>query len=266
MCHRAISTLLLILVATASAATASTGVAADLTGRDIAVMVDERPDGDDRKGTMTLTLTNSRGKTRVRSVTSFDKDYGLDSRSLMYFEAPADVKGTAFLQFEYEDPERQDDKWLYMPALRRTRRIAGSSKNEYFMGTDFTYDDLGDRSVDEDVYELLREEEFGGHECWVLEAVPVDEDYMYSRVVRWIRKDVLLPARVEFYERQGKLLKILTVVDVREVDGFWSIYEMEMENVLEEHRTRIAYEDLHYNIGLSDDLFRVSTLERGRIQ
>ncbi len=264
MSNRIISTVLLMLLA--AAVVASAGAAADLTGRDIAVMVDERPDGDDRRGTMTLTLTNSRGKTRVRTVTSFDKDYGVDTRTLMYFEAPADVKGTGFLQFEYEDPERQDDKWLYMPALKRARRIAGSSKNEYFMGTDFTYDDLGDRSVNEDVHELLRTEEFGGPECWVVEAVPVDEGYMYSRVVRWIRKDVLLPARVEFYERQGELLKILTVVDVREVDGFWSIYEMEMENVLEEHRTTIAYEDLHYNVGLSDNLFRVSTLERGRIQ
>jgi hypothetical protein len=264
MCHRVISTLLLILLATATVA--SSGAAGELTGRDIAVMVDERPDGEDRKGTMTLTLTNSRGKTRVRTVTSFEREYGADTKSLMYFEAPADVKGTAFLQFEYEDPERQDDKWLYMPALRRVRRIAGSSKNEYFMGTDFTYDDLGDRGVDEDLYELLRREEFGGHECWVVEAVPVDEDYMYSRVVRWIRKDVLLPARVEFYERQGELLKVLTVIDVREVDGFWSMYEMEMENVLEEHRTTIAYEDLHYNIGLSDNLFKVSTIERGRIQ
>jgi hypothetical protein len=264
MSNRVIGVVLLVVLA--SGVVPHVASSADLTGRDIAVMVDERPDGDDRRGTMTLTLTNSRGKTRVRTVTSFDKDYGVDTRTLMYFEAPADVKGTGFLQFEYEDPERQDDKWLYMPALKRARRIAGSSKNEYFMGTDFTYDDLGDRSVDEDMHELLRREEFGGHECWVVEAVPVDEGYMYSRVVRWIREDILLPARVEFYERQGELLKILTVVDVREVDGFWSIYEMEMENVLEEHRTTIVYEDLHYNVGLSDNLFKVSTLERGRIQ
>jgi len=264
MSNRVIRTVLLVLLATG--VVPHVARSGELTGRDIAITVDERPDGDDRRGTMTLTLTNSRGRTRIRTVTTLSRDYGADSKTLMYFEAPADVKGTSFLQFEYDAPEKEDDKWLYMPALKRVRRIAGSSKNEYFMGTDFTYDDLGDRSVDEDTHELLGEEEMGGHACWIVEAVPVDEDYMYSRVVRWIRKDVLLPARVEFYERQGELLKILTVTDVREVDGFWSIYEMEMENVLEEHRTTIMHEDMHYNVGLSDNLFRVSTLERGRIQ
>ena len=129
---------------------------AELTGRDIMLKVHDRPDGDDQKGVMQMTLINKRGKMRKRTVLFLSKDYGKDSKSITYFQSPADVKGTGFLSWEYDDPSKDDDRWLYLPALKKTRRISGSSKNDYFMGTDFTYDDLGDRSVDEDNHELLK--------------------------------------------------------------------------------------------------------------
>lgn len=237
-----------------------------LSGREIAVKVDERPDGDDRQSTLEMTLINKRGKKRVRVISSYYKDYGKDSKALMFFQSPSDVKGTGFLQFEYDDPAKDDDRWLYLPALKRVRRISGSSKNEYFMGSDFTYDDLGGRSVDEDEHTLLREEELDGQKCWVIESVSKDDGYMYSKVVRWIRQDALMDIKIEFYDRHGALMKVLAVGDIRLQDGFWTAYSMEMDNLQEQHQTILKFNDITYNADLSDSLFRVSTLERGRIR
>ncbi len=239
---------------------------AELTGRDIALKVYDRPDGDDQRGIMHMTLINRRGRTRERTLLSFSKEYGKDSKSLMFFQSPADVKGTGFLQYDYDDPDQEDDRWLYLPALKKVRRISGSSKNDYFMGTDFTYDDMGNRAVEEDHHKLLREEEVDSLKCWVLESTPKDEDYMYSRTVRWIRQDALLPVKVEFYDRHGNLLKALTIPDIRKQDGFWAMFRMEMDNLQEKHKTILEIEEIHYNVGLKDNLFRVSTLERGRIK
>ena len=238
----------------------------ELTGRDIALKVHDRPDGDDQRGVMHMTLINRRGRTRERTLLSFTKEYGKDSKSLMFFQSPADVKGTGFLQYDYDDPDKEDDRWLYLPALKKVRRISGSSKNDYFMGTDFTYDDMGNRAVEEDHHKLLREEEVDSLKCWVLESTPKDEDYMYSRTVRWIRQDALLPVKVEFYDRHGNLLKALTIPDIRKQDGFWAMFRMEMDNLQEKHKTILEFKEINYNVGLKDNLFRVSTLERGRIK
>lgn len=239
---------------------------AGFSGRDIAIIVHDRPEGEDRKGMMHMTLVNKRGRTRERSVLFLSKDYGKDSKSIMFFQAPADVKGTGFLQYEYDDPSKEDDRWLYLPALKKVRRISGSSKSDYFMGTDFTYDDMGGRSVDEDSHILLREEEFEGLKCWVLESIPKDKDYMYSKRISWIRQDALTPVRVEFYDRQENPLKILTVTELRKQDGFWTIFKMEMDNIQEKHKTILEITEMHYDVGLKDNLFRVSTLERGRLK
>ncbi|MBC8526709.1 MAG: outer membrane lipoprotein-sorting protein [Candidatus Cloacimonetes bacterium] len=238
----------------------------ELTGRDIAIMVHDRPDGNDRKSITKMTLINKRGKTRERTVLSISKDYGKDSKSIIFFQSPADVKGTGFLQYEYDDPAKEDDRWLYLPALKKVRRISGSSKSDYFMGTDFTYDDMGGRSVDEDDHKLLREEIIDSVKCWVLESIPKEKDYIYSKTIKWIRQDALIPVKVEFYDRQTNLLKVLKITDIRKQDGFWTSFKMEMNNIQEKHKTILEIEEMHYDIGLKDNLFRVTTLERGRLK
>ena len=237
-----------------------------LTGREIMVKVDERPDENDRKSTLKMTLINKRGRQRVREILSWSKDYGKDSKSIMYFQKPADVKGTGFLSWEYDDPSKDDDRWLYLPALKKVRRISGSSKNDYFMGSDFTYDDMGGRSVNEDEHKFLREEEVNGSQCWVVESISKDKDYMYSKTIKWIRQDSYIGAKLEFYDRQGALLKILTISDVRKQDGFWTAFKMEMDNKQEKHKTILELEEVQYNTNVKDSMFRVSTLERGRLK
>ncbi len=235
-----------------------------LSGKEIMTLVDERADGDDRHSIMKMTLVNKRGRKRVRELESFSKDYGKDKKMVMIFRTPADVKGTAFLSWSYDDPQKEDDKWLYMPALRKVRRISGASRNEYFMGSDFTYDDMGDRNVEEDTHTLLGEEVIDDHNCWKIESIPVDPEDMYTRKIYWIDKQSHLVLKAEYYDKDG-LLKNYRVISFSQQDGIWTVLKSEMDNISRNHKTYINTSSIHYDTGLKDQLFKVSTIQRGRI-
>ena len=241
-----------------------TALAADVSAREIMTRVYDHADGEDRRSVLTMTLTNRQGRQRVRIMESFSKDYGRDRKSVMIFLEPADVKGTMYLSWEYETPDREDDKWLYMPAMRRDRRISGASRNEYFMGSDFTYDDMGRRHPEKDEQRLLGEEEVKGFDCWKIDCIPVDPSETYTRRIAWVAKDSYLVIKAEYYDKDG-LLKIFEALDVHEQDGFWAIYVYEMNNVVTDHKTEMRINSLRYNTGLDDALFTVATLQRGRI-
>ncbi|MCR5363895.1 MAG: outer membrane lipoprotein-sorting protein [Bacteroidales bacterium] len=238
--------------------------AQQLTGRDVIQKVKDRPDGDTRYAEMELTLIKKNGATRERKVTSWAMDEGKDTKKMMFFTYPGDVKGTGFLTWDYDLPGKEDAKWLYLPAMKKTRRISGSSsKTDYFMGTDFTYDDMGSRNVDEDSHTLLREEDKNGHKCWVVESVPVDKHEIYSRKVSWIRQDCLTAAYVEYYDKLNKLHRVLTISDVRKVQDYWTIHKMEMKNVQTGHSTVIVVKNPKYDINIDKGLFTVAKLEKG---
>ncbi|MCR4853289.1 MAG: outer membrane lipoprotein-sorting protein [Prevotella sp.] len=238
--------------------------AQQLTGREIVQRVKNRPDGDTRYAEMELTLTKKNGSTRQRKVSSWAMDEGKDTKKMMFFTYPGDVKGTGFLTWDYDKIGKEDAKWLYLPAMKKTRRISGSSsKTDYFMGTDFTYDDMGSRHVDEDRHKLLREETKNGFKCWVVESVPVDKHEIYSRKVSWIRKDCLTATYVEYYDKLNKLHRVLTTYDIRKVQGFWTIHKMVMKNVQTQHSTTIVVKNPKYNVKVDKSLFTVSKLEKG---
>lgn len=227
--------------------------------------VDERPDGEDRRSVLVMELINRQGGKRVRRLLSLARDYGADSRKVLALLDPPEVKGTTFLSWDYADPAREDDRWLYLPALKRVRRIMGESRNDTFMGSDFTYDDLGDRSVDEDDHRLLGEETLEGVDCWVVESVPKDKTERYTRKKIWVRKGADLPIRVEYYDKDG-LLKVLRVLKARLQDGFWVQMRTEMQNIQENHRTILTVEEIRHNTGLKDSLFEVATIQRGHLR
>ena len=237
------------------------------SGREIIQMVEDKPDGDNRRSVMTMELVNHRGATRERTILSYSMDLGKDSKSIMFFQSPADVKGTGFLSWQYDDPSKDDDKWLYLPAMKKIRRISGSSaKKENFMGSDFTYDDMGGRSVDEDEHKLLGEESLDGFTCWVIESTPLENDAVYSKTLSWIRQDALIPVKVEFYDRMGELLKTLVASEISREGGFWTSGKLEMANHKRKHRTRIIIKEIQYNIDMNESLFTVPSLERGLIE
>lgn len=238
--------------------------AQQLTGREIIQNVKDRPDGDTRYAEMELTLKKKNGSTRQRKITSWAMDEGKDTKKIMFFTYPGDVKGTGFLTYDYNQIGKEDAKWLYLPAMKKTRRISGSSsKTDYFMGTDFTYDDMGSRNVDEDKHQLLREEVRDGHKCWVVESKPIDNHEIYSRKVSWIRQDCLTAIYVEYYDKLDKLHRVLTVQDIKKVQDFWTICKMEMQNVQTGLSTVIVVKNSQYDIKIDKMLFTVAKLEKG---
>lgn len=242
----------------------STLAVAGEDGTSVMRKVKSRPDGETRTVDVELKLVNKRGSERVRKLTSYSKDIGEDVKSIMFFTYPGDVKGTGFLTWDYNDPKKEDDKWLYLPAMKKVRRISSSSaKTDYFMGTDFTYDDMGSRNVEEDTHKLLREEELDGHKCWVVESVPVNKGELYSRKVLWIRQDAAMPLRVEFYDRLNKLHRLLTVQSIKQVGQYWVFEQETMENVQTGHKTVITFSHHAFDMSLAEDLFTTSRLERG---
>ena len=234
------------------------------TGRDIIQRVKDRPDGNTRYAEMQLTLVKKNGDKRERKMVSWAMDEGKDTKKIMFFTYPGDVKGTGFLTWDYDQAGKEDDKWLYLPAMKKTRRISGSSsKTDFFMGTDFTYDDMGGRNVDEDKHTLVREESRDGHKCWVVESVPVDPHEIYSRKLTWIRQDCDCGVYVEYYDKLNKLHRVLTVLDLQKVEGYWTVMKMEMKNVQSGHSTQITVTGPKYDIKVDKSLFTVAKLEKG---
>jgi outer membrane lipoprotein-sorting protein len=240
--------------------------AQDLSGYDIMKQADERYAGDTARYTLRMTLTSGRGAPRVREVSYYFRDYGDTEKILMVFQSPRDVAGTGYLSFSYDDENRDNDMWLYLPAMRRVRRITGSGKNDDFMGTDFTYEDMGSRSLGKDTFVFQGEESIDGEPCRVVEARPKDRGDPYGRRVVWVRRDSGVIASVDYYDRQDRLLKTLRVSGIRQIDGIWTAQKMEMTNVQSKHSTLIEISGIQFNLPLEDSLFAVTTLERGNLR
>jgi outer membrane lipoprotein-sorting protein len=237
--------------------------AQNLTGKEIMEKVYYRDEGEDRKGNLTMTLVNSRGDKRVRELRQFYKDFGDTEKKIMFFLSPADVRNTSFMNWSYDDESKDDDQWIYLPALQKVKRISSDSKDDYFMGSDFTYDDLGERHPNEDTHELLRTETLNGEECYVVESTPKESGYMYSRTVSWIIKDKWIGLKKEFYDEDGDFLKTLQVKDYDQIKGFWTILHSVMKNDQKDHKTIMEYKDVEINTGIPDRYFTERMMTRG---
>lgn len=239
----------------------------DIDAHQVAVNADEREDGDDETSDLEMTLINKKGQERIRKVLTYRKDYGDDSKMVMFFKEPADVKDTGFLSWNYDDESKDDDQWLYLPALKKVRRISSSKKKDYFMGTDFTYDDMGDRNVDDYTYKHLGTETIDGIECYHIEMMPKDKSIVkktgYGRGEMWVRPDIWMGIRMTFFDKKLKFLKELTLSDIEQIDGIWTAQTMTMENEQKNHKTVFKFSNITYNNGLEDDIFSQRRLTKG---
>tara|TARA_B100000614_G_scaffold238240_1_gene236951 strand:+ start:964 stop:1773 length:810 start_codon:yes stop_codon:yes gene_type:complete len=254
-------TTLLILIALLVAATSPL---AAITGREVAENVENRDTGDTTHALVNMRLVDADGQTSNRVIEQYGRETsdGL-MRNVIIFHQPASVANTRFLTVENDG--RDDDQWIYLPALRRVRRIAGGEGDSSFMGTDFTYDDLGSRDIDAYSYELLREDTFQGRPVYVVETVPnTPDDSQYSRLVQWVDRERWLPLKIELYDKDGDLLKVNSVSRVERVQGYWTIINNTMENVQTGHRTELAIQRFVYGENLPDGLFTTNFLETGR--
>jgi len=265
------ATLLLAAVVGAVALSASEVRAESLSAEEIATRNFAVGKVADSVTEATFRLISSNGQERVRKTQGRSrlKAGSLDNRSLVRFVSPADVRGTVSLTVENSEPGRDDDIWIYLPALKKVRRLVSSNKKDSFVGTDFSYGDVIGFRVADWSHRILREEKADGFDCWVLESLPksaqVREDSGYSRRVGWIRKDNFAAVRAEAYDLSGALLRVITLRDHRNVDprnGKWVAMRLEAQNVQENRRTLIEFERYDVNQGVSEDSFTARALER----
>lgn len=234
-----------------------------ITGREVAENTENRDSGDTTHALVEMRLVDAGGDTKNRIIEQYGREEDDLMRNVIIFHRPASVEGTRFLTIERAD--RDDDQWIYLPALDRVRRIAGGEGDDAFMGTDFTYNDLEGRDIEEYTYELLREESVGDWDTYVVETVPKPEtDSQYSRLLQYVDKKSWIPVRIEFYDQDNNLLKVNRVHRMERVQGYWTIIENTMENVQTEHRTELQVTNFRYNEDLPEGLFTVNFLETGR--
>lgn len=237
-------------------------IAQELTAREIVNRSLNLPEGDDQTSNLTMTLTNKSGDTRVREIKQFTKKMGDVEKSIMFFIAPADVKNTSFMNWSYTS-DKPDDQWIYLPAIKKTKRISSDSKSDYFMGSDFTYDDLGDRKVEDDTHSLLRKDEIEGVSYYVIESIPKEADYMYSKTITWINTESFIGLKKEFYDEDEELLKVLSILQVEDIENLLVITHSEMKNVQKNHSTSMKLSDIKINTGIEDAKFTERIMMRG---
>lgn len=245
------------------ALTAATAALAEPTGAALMQAVYDRPQGKDMSGLLTMTLIDSKGKERVRSIKQILGTYGSVDKKLMVFQSPADVRGTSFMNWSYAEAGRSDDQWIYLPALKRVKRISSEGRGDYFMGSDFTYDDLGDRHPSADTHTLTGSETIDGDPCWVVESVPKSPTDLYSRTVTWVSKEKSVGLKRDYYDKRGTLLKTLRVSSVELISGVWIIKKTEMRNVQKGTSTRMEFTDVRINTGITDSSFSELAMTRG---
>ncbi len=216
---------------------------------------------DDMKAAVSMQLINKEGNIRGREMVMLRKDIsdGGEQKYFIYFNNPGDVRGTSFMVFKY--PAKDDDRYLFIPAIKLTTRIAANDKRSSFVGSDFSYEDISGRDVDADKHSLLREESFGGKDCYVVESIPKDESD-YSKKISWLDKSSLIQLKEEYYDIQGTLYRVFTADEVKDINGFWTVSKRTMKNLKTGHRTEVVFKDIKYNIGLKDEIFSERYLSR----
>ena len=236
---------------------------AEQRGLEIAVEADRRDSGfHDSSASLQMVLRNKQGQESIREIrvrTLEQQDDG--DKSLTIFDEPADVKGTNFLSFTHKSGP--DDQWLYLPALKRVKRISSRNKSGPFMGSEFAYEDLSSQEVEKFTYKYLRDESYEGMDCFVIERDPVDKYSGYTREIVWIDKQEYRPHRIEFYDRKNALLKTLTYQDYHQyLDKYWRAHDMFMENHQTGKSTRLIWSDYQFQSGQTDRDFDRNSLKR----
>lgn len=244
--------------------------AADLSGREIMERVEARDEGDRQISDMTMTLIDKRGKKRIRTIRSYKMDRGTDKLSAMFFLSPADVKNSAFLTHDYEEGDRDDDQWLYLPALRKSKRIAAGDKSGSFMGSDFNYSDMTSRDLDAYDYKVIKEMKVHDHMSWVIEAIPKSQDEIdetgYKKSLIFVRQDIFMPVRGIRWVAKGSEIKYLDVPVIKQIDGIWVGLKMTMTTKKAKstlHRTELSFANIHFNQKMDESMFSVRRIEKG---
>jgi hypothetical protein len=234
-------------------------------GSEIAIETDKRDMGfGDSSSELTMILRNKQGDESTRQMSNKTLEVENDGdKSLVIFNEPRDVKGTAFLTFTHKSGP--DDQWLYLPALKRVKRIASDNKSGPFMGSEFAYEDISSQEVEKYTYKYIKDENIVGVDCFVIERYPVDEKSGYTRQVVWIDIDQYRTMKIDYYDRKNSLLKTLTYHEYNQhLNKYWRANKMSMVNRQTGKSTDLLFNDYKFANGFSESDFNQNSLKRAR--
>ncbi|MDR2659581.1 MAG: outer membrane lipoprotein-sorting protein [Spirochaetaceae bacterium] len=216
-----------------------------------------------RRSRMVISAKN--GSTTERLIDQYSKDDASgNARMVIVFQRPANVAGTRFLTID--NPSGGSDRWIYLPSLGKIRRISASESGGSFMGTDFSYDDIStmDRDTALDDYSILREENLNGAACYVIQSIPKDNSYQYSKTITWIDKSNYFIYKSEMYDKRATLVKVMDISDYRDVQGRLTPMQMKVSTLAAGTSTTIYMDIIKYDDPIPDSVFTTTYLETGR--
>jgi outer membrane lipoprotein-sorting protein len=227
----------------------------------------------DQKNKVTLKLIDMNGSVKEIVASRYWKndnnEKGISSKTVIFTEAPTDMRGQAILIWDYSAVEKGEDIWIYLPTLRNVRRVLPQQQDEAFMGSDLTFADMGQRRLDEDVHQTLRKENYRGIPCLVVESTSKEKGGLYSKKVTWVSEGDYTIQKIDYYDRHGKLLKRQTIEWNTHKDGEKNVYvwkKTDIVNVQNGHKTLFLVSDLKINMGLSDEDFTERVLQGGSLK
>jgi ribosomal protein S8 len=246
----------------------------DLTAYDVVKRMDELNDGDTLTSNTLMVLMDSSKNKRIRKIKSIRKDFGKDTKGLVFFLSPADVRNTTYMSFDWDNEEKEDDSWLYLPALKKIKRIASSDKSGSFMGSDFTYSDINGMEIEDWNYKFKKQSvSVDGVETWVIEGRPkkdkrkkVIDETGYIKNNLWIRKDNFMLIKGKYWVKKGKKIKYFKATGIKKIDNIWSSTKLSMittKKGVVTHSSFLKISNLIYNSKISDSIFTTGKMERG---
>ena len=219
--------------------------------------------GNDGRARVTMAITDRQGRARSREFTviRLDKEEAGAQKFYIHFHAPADVAKMTFIVHKHMD--RDDDRWLYLPALDLEKRIAAADKRTSFVGSDFYYEDVSGRGLDEDTHELTKTTK----SYYVLKHTPKDAGAVaFSYYTMYVHKESFVPMKVEYFDKSGKKYRVMTVNAVKKVQGHTTVTQATMENSKTGSKTVISYDNVKYDLGIPDKIFGKRYLRRAPVK
>lgn len=240
-------------------------------GKTIVQHCDYKNPGQDQRSKLTITLKDKDGNERTNVYLRLWKDYqGKDNiadKMVLFTEYPPDAKGAGFMRWAFTaETGKNADQWIYLPVLRKTRRVSIRDPGDSFLGSDLTYADISERAIDQDEHKFVKVEARDGKEYYVVESIPKEPNPLYSKRVSWFLKapswEGCVKSGVIYYDPKGELLKKQSL-SWQQVDSAWLWKKVEVENVQTKHLSVFQVDDAEVNVGLSDDVFTERTLTKG---
>ncbi|WP_051264035.1 outer membrane lipoprotein-sorting protein [Teredinibacter turnerae] len=218
---------------------------------------------------ITMRLVDRNGGERIRETRSFRKYFGDERRTVIFFDSPESIKGTAFLTYDYEPTDKEDDQWLYLPGLRKVKRVPGAERGDYFLGTDFTYDDIkNENKIVEDDYtfEITGQEKLDEHEVVIVRGIPVSKKVSketgYGRLEWYIDKQINMPRKIDAWDINGNKLKTINILDIKKINNIYTSLEMSVNNHKTGHKTYFLFKDVDYQKSVPNRVFDKHTFMR----